>query len=67
LILSVKITRVTDSVCAYEQVIGSCHFTVAAQFRGLKQGAELAQTLNKKEKFKFWNEQAENALCFFQV
>ncbi|KAB5589453.1 hypothetical protein CTheo_7107 [Ceratobasidium theobromae] len=50
----------------WEEVVGSCHFTVAAQIRGLKQGADLAKTLNKKDKYTFWNTEAENALCFFQ-
>ncbi|KAF8599197.1 glucoamylase [Ceratobasidium sp. AG-I] len=50
----------------WEEVVGSCHFTVAAQIRGLKQGSELAKTLGYKHQHKFWKEQAENALCFFQ-
>ncbi|CAE6414958.1 unnamed protein product [Rhizoctonia solani] len=50
----------------WEEVVGSCHFTVAAQIRGLKQGAELARILGNKDKYKFWSEQADNALCFFQ-
>ncbi|CAE6442105.1 unnamed protein product [Rhizoctonia solani] len=50
----------------WEEVVGSCHFTVAAQIRGLKQGAELAKLLGKNDKYKFWSEQADNALCFFQ-
>ncbi|CAE6388575.1 unnamed protein product [Rhizoctonia solani] len=50
----------------WEEVVGSCHFTVAAQIRGLKQGAELAKVLGKQDKYTFWNEQADNALCFFQ-
>ncbi|GAB1526175.1 glycoside hydrolase 15 protein [Rhizoctonia solani] len=39
---------------------------ISAQIRGLKQGADLAKTLGKEEKYHFWNEQADNALCFFQ-
>ncbi|QRW22993.1 glycoside hydrolase family 15 protein [Rhizoctonia solani] len=40
---------------------------ISAQIRGLKQGADLAKTLGKEEKYHFWNEQADNALCFFQA
>ncbi|CAE6449375.1 unnamed protein product [Rhizoctonia solani] len=50
----------------WEEVVGSCHFSVAAQIRGLKQGADLAKRLGKGGKYKFWNEEADNALCFFQ-
>ncbi|QRV81394.1 glycoside hydrolase family 15 protein [Ceratobasidium sp. AG-Ba] len=44
----------------------SCHFTLAAQIRGLKQGATLARSLGQYSSHEFWTTQAENALCFFQ-
>ncbi|KAG8740241.1 hypothetical protein FRC10_004581 [Ceratobasidium sp. 414] len=50
----------------WEEVVGSCHFTLAAQIRGLRQGAALAKMLNHEQSYNFWTEQAENALCFFQ-
>ncbi|KAG8680949.1 hypothetical protein FRC09_017857, partial [Ceratobasidium sp. 395] len=50
----------------WEEVIGSCHFTLAGQIRSLKQGATLAKKLKHGSLYDFWSKQAENALCFFQ-